>query len=142
MPCFVQHAMVPMPFALVRLMADYAETDYGNMFVFGRSNNMTTSDTLYLIRLPDVDDEDCNYGDPARARLDELERKYDINIKSYGTFTTVKNITHANCICHLCKGCEHAADLDMLCEACSVSCKCHECEEFMHECVCDEGDEV
>ena len=82
MPCFVQHAMVPMPFALVRLMADYAETDYGNMFVFGRSNDMTTSDTLYLIRLPDVDDEDCNYGDPARARLDELERKYDIHIQS------------------------------------------------------------
>ena len=139
--------MVPMPFALVRLIAEYAradEIDYGNMFVWACSDDGTNAkhDTFYLLRLPDLDDEDCNYGDPARARLDELERKYDIHIQSYGTFTTVKNITRATCICYFCKGCEHAADLDMLCEACSVSCKCHECEEFMHECVCDEGDEV
>ena len=129
--------MVMMPLALVRLMAEYAraeDTDYGNMFVSGCPND-TTDTTLYLLRLPDVADE--YYDDARLTRLDELERKYDIHINSYGNFTTVKNVSKDACSCHLCKCCENAAeDNDNLCEDCLKLCMCRDCEEFLDECSC------
>ena len=49
-PMPLQHAMVMMPFALVRLMAEYAradEIDYGNMFILSNK-------TLFLFREPGI----------------------------------------------------------------------------------------
>ena len=147
--------MAKMPFALVRLMADYAradEIDYGDIFVY-------SNDTLFFFRLPDVDRETKE--DILRfADANDWREKYSINMKfaKYGEFSTIKIITKdvllRPCSCRQC-GCEKVADDStqyptffiqnyVVCENCGYNCMCRDCEEFLDECSCksevDEGE--
>ena len=143
----VQHAMVSMPLALVRLMAEYARADtidYGDIFFL--SNH-----TLHLFRMPVVRDR-IDYN--KLACLNELERKYDIRFSgsSSGYFGTIKIITQnfllMPCSCQRC-GCDGVAEANgILCDDCCLRCVCRECGEFVDNCECEseegegeEGDE-
>jgi hypothetical protein len=132
--------MVPMPLALVRLIAEYAradEIDFGNMFVL-------SNDTLFLCRMSAVASNNEIRNSSELARLNGWDEKYNINMddSTYEQFFDVKiltkNVVLMPCWCKKC-GCENAAkDDDVVCELCIMSCKCPDCDEFEWHCDCDE----